>query len=167
MSKATRIVPTGRSMAALVWMIGVFTATVAETDGAPPWVPTIGSQQYFAVSVEDVDAAAVWYETALGLSRKDDTTAENGAWRILNLVNERLHVEIIRDDRDAAVERARGIAKVGFAVPDVRVVAERVGEATGEKPRVLPFPAHGIRLVQLRDPDGNIVQLFSPLEEEK
>jgi hypothetical protein len=39
-----------------------------------------------------------------------------------------------------------------------------VADATGTRPLVLSFESHGIRLLQLEDPDGNTVQLFSPLE---
>jgi predicted enzyme related to lactoylglutathione lyase len=46
----------------------------------------------------------------------------------------------------------------------VRVVAAAVGRATGTAPRVLDFAPQGVRIVQLRDPDGNVIQLFSPLE---
>lgn len=133
-------------------------------DASAPWVQAIESPQYFAVSVEQIDRSVAWYRSVLGLRQVDDTTAENGSWRIVNLVGDNLFVELIRDDRDQAVERARGFAKVGFHVPEVEDVADRVAAATGDRPRVLSFEPHGIRLLQLRDPDGNIVQLSSPLE---
>jgi predicted enzyme related to lactoylglutathione lyase len=52
---------------------------------------------------------------------------------------------------------------VGFGVNDVDAVADRVGADTGTRPKVLAFAPHGIRLLQLQDPDGNIIQLTSPL----
>ena len=55
---------------------------------------------------------------------------------------------------------------MGFGVADVEAVADSVGQATGERPRVVESPRHGIRIVQIRDPDGNRIQLHSPLNEQ-
>ena len=89
------------------------------------------------------------------------------AWRwqkIENLRNEQLFVELIRDDRAQEVDRALGFRKVGFYVPDVEVVANRAERATGERPRVVEFEEFGQRILQIRDPDGNIIQLVTQLE---
>jgi predicted enzyme related to lactoylglutathione lyase len=134
-------------------------------DSSKVWVDTAGAPQYFAVQVKDVDKAAGWYRATFGLREVDRSAAEDRSWRIVNLSNERLFVELICDDRAQEVERARGFAKVGFQVPDVRVVADRVARATGARPRVIEFARHGVRIVQIRDPEGNIIQLSSPLKE--
>ena len=148
----------------LLLPITLLAATSASGSEAP-WVAKIESPQYFAVSVEDVDRAVTWYRSAFDLDVLDDNAHEEGRWRIVNLHNDHLFVEVIYDTRDAAeTERTRGIAKVGFRVPDVRVVADRVEKATGERPRVLDFARHSVRLLQLRDPEDNIIQLTSPLE---
>lgn len=132
-------------------------------DSSDVWVKEIGDPQYFAVLVQDVDKAVEWYCTALGLHELDGSRADDGSWRIVNLTSEHLLVEIIRDDRARDVDRARGFFKVGFRVPDVEAVADRVFRATGERPRVIDFVHHRIRILQLRDPDGNIIQLSSRL----
>lgn len=133
----------------------------------PPevWVSEIRAPQYFAVMVEDVDRAASWYQSAFGLQRLDDTEARDGRSRIVNLSSDQLFVEIIGDDRARDVERARGFFKVGFRVPDVDVVADRVERATGVRPEAIDFARHGVRILQLRDPEGNILQLSSSLSE--
>jgi len=130
---------------------------------AEPWVGGIQAPQFFAVSVEDVDKSVDWYRKAFGLSKLDDERADDDRWRIVNLTNDDLFVEIIRDSRDHARDRPRGFRKVGFRVPDVEVVADRMTEILGERPRVLDFPEHGARIIQLRDPDGNVIQLSSAL----
>jgi len=132
---------------------------------APPRavVPTIDLPQYFAVLVTDADLSAEWYRIAFGLRELDRSAAENGSWQIVNLTNDRLVIEIIRDDRALSTARARGFVKVGFHVPDVEAIADVVGRTTGERPRVLEFARHGVRSIQIRDPDGNIIQLFSRL----
>lgn len=137
----------------------------AAQDSTQVWVDIISAPQYFAVLVEDVDAAVAWYRNVFGLVELDDTQAEDGAWRIVNLSNEQLFVEVIRDDRARAAERVLGFRKVGFHVPDVEVIAERVEQATGERPRIVDDDRFGIRLLQIRDPEGNIIQLSSRLKD--
>ena len=70
---------------------------------------------------------------------------------------------MIRDNRAGAANRPRGFVKVGFRVPDVGAVADRVEAALGERPRVVEFEAHGVRILQLSDPEGNKIQLTSPM----
>jgi len=139
-------------------------ASIALADTGP-WVRKIQSPQYIAISVADVDESAAWYRQVLGLNVLDDMTASDGKWRIQNLTNDDFFLEIIWSSEDEDADDARGIVKFGFRVPDVRVVADRVEAATGERPKLLEFAQHEIRLVQLYDPDGNILQLTSPLEE--
>ena len=123
--------------------------------------PSIGSPQYFAVLVSDANRSAEWYRTAFGLRELDRSSADDGSWQVVNLTNDQLLVEIIRDDRSEQVARPRGFFKVGFHVPDVDVVADAVRRTSGERPRVIDVPGQGLRMVQVRDPDGNIIQLFS------
>ncbi len=136
-------------------------------DSTDVWVREIGAPQYFAVLVEDVDKSVEWYRSVFGLHKLSGSKADDGSWQIENLKNDRLFVEIIRDDRAVDVERPRGFRKVGFEVRDVEAVADRVARATGERPRVLDYDQHGVRILQIRDPDGNIIQLSSPLEQKK
>ena len=128
-----------------------------ETDS--PWVPAPLRPQYFAVWVEDVERSVAWYAEAFGLEEALSSEAEDGAWQIVSLRNESLFVEIVRDARAQPVEFARGFGKVGFFVSDIEATARRVERATGTRPRVLDFEPLGVRLLQLRDPDGNILQI--------
>lgn len=135
------------------------------SEGPPSeWVEEIGSPQYFAVLVEDVDASVAWYRAVFGLEELGGSKADDGSWRIENLGNEQLLVEIVRDSRSQAADRALGFRKVGFWVKDVNEVADRVERATGERPRVVPFEPLRQRIVQLKDPEGNTIQLISRLE---
>lgn len=128
-----------------------------------PWVPAVGAPQYFAISVEDVDRSVAWYRSAFALDQLDDQKAPDGKWRIVNLASDRLFVEVIWDSRDSTVRGARGFAKVGFGVEDVDAIADRIEKATGTRPRVIEAAAQGVRILQLNDPDGNIIQISSPL----
>lgn len=139
-------------------------AVLAKSDArGEPWSPASGKPQYFAVSVADLDASMAWYSTALGLRKLDEQSAADGSWRIVNLVSDDFWVELIHDRRDGTSPPSRGFAKVGWFVPDVRVVAERAGRAAGRPPRVIEVARQNLRILQLRDPDGNVLQLMSPL----
>ena len=134
-----------------------------ESDGQP-WVEAVGSPQYFALYVTDMERSVAWYRQVLGLDALFGTAADDGAWEIQNLGNDRLLVELIRDDRAQSVDRALGFRKVGFAVDDVETLADHIEQATGERPRIVDFEPMAQRILQLRDPDGNTLQLFSTLE---
>ncbi|NNF59009.1 MAG: VOC family protein [Rhodothermaceae bacterium] len=138
-------------------------STATSAQQPEPWVPEIGTRQFFAVLVEDVEQSADWYRRAFGLTEHDRWTADDSTARIINLMNEHLFVELIWRTDAPDVDRSLGIFKVGFWVPDVDAIADRVEAATGERPPALDVPAHTLRLIQLRDPDGNIIQLSEAL----
>lgn len=137
---------------------------VEAQDSSEVWVSDIGAPQYFAVYVEDVVTSAAWYRDVFGLRALGGSEADDGSWRIENLRNGQLFVELIYDDRTRDVDRALGFRKVGFYVSDVDVVADRVERAKGERPRVVEIEEFGQRILQIKDPDGNTIQLMSQLE---
>jgi len=147
----------------LILSVSLFASTDLKAQDSTAWVESIRHPQYFAVLVSDVDESVNWYQTVFGLRGVGGSRADDGSWRIENLNNEFLFVEIIRDDRVTETGDALGFAKVGFSVPDVQAVADRVARTTGEAPRVLDFEEFNQRLIQIRDPDGNIIQLTSVL----
>jgi len=153
--------------AALVLVLSsVVSLESARAQDAPvPWIQEVEST-YIAVDVRDVEVSASWYQQVFGLERIGGSRAEDDRWQIENLRGDNIWVEIIRDNRSVEAERAIGFAKFGFQVPDVKVVADRVFAATGESVRVLDFEEFDIQLLQIRDPDGNIVQLQSPLNQD-
>ncbi|MCP3981786.1 MAG: hypothetical protein GY716_20990 [bacterium] len=134
-----------------------------------PWIEQPEAPAFFAVDVKNMDDAIAWYSRTFGTRLLDDNTAPDGRWRMANLRSAGVQIELILDRRSVAAEdgaRHHGLVKVGVSVADVAAVADRVEAATGERPRVLDFAAHGIRLIQLKDPDGNTIQLHSPLHEQ-
>jgi catechol 2,3-dioxygenase-like lactoylglutathione lyase family enzyme len=63
-------------------------------DSTNAWVHSIGAPQYFAVWVEDVDRAVAWYRAVFGLRELGGSEADDRSWRIENVGNEHLVVEI-------------------------------------------------------------------------
>lgn len=129
------------------------------------WVQKILSPQYFAVDVQNMEASVKWYKEALGLEILEGASskADDGRWEIVNLVNTQLFVELIRDNRSQVVERATGFAKVGFQVKDVKDVANRIFEISGNRPKIINWKKFNMSILQLNDPDGNIIQLTSKI----
>lgn len=140
-------------------VFGLFRADADEP--AEAWVETVQAPQYFALYVEDVDRSVAWYRRAFGVEPLGGSAADDGSWRIENVGNEKLLIEIIRDSRAQRVDRAMGFRKVGFYVPNLEGVADRIERATGERPRIVELEALDQRILQLRDPDGNVIQLLS------
>jgi len=149
-------------VAILLMLLGV--GGVAADEPAEVWVESIRGPQYFALYVEDVDRSVDWYRSVFGLRRVSGSVADDDSWRIENLGNDQLLVEIIRDSRAKSVERALGFRKVGFHVADVEKVADRIERASGERPPIVDFGELRQRILQIRDPDGNTIQLMSPLD---
>jgi predicted enzyme related to lactoylglutathione lyase len=133
-------------------------------DSGDAWVDSVGTPLYFAIRVGDVDRSVAWYQSCFGLRKLGGSEAEDGSWRIENLGNDRLLVEIIRDRRSEESRRPLGLAKVGFFVPDVEEVADRIEETTGVRPEIVDFELLGQRILQVKDPEGTTLQLFSPLD---
>jgi len=142
-----------------------FVSNLNAQDSTSAWVKQFETPQYFAVLVSDVDVSVDWYLKVFGLVSVGGSADENGEWRIENLRNDYLHVEIIQDDRASKSKRPLGFFKVGFSVPNVVRVADRVEAASGERPRVIDIEQFDQRLIQIRDPDGNTIQLSSSLND--
>lgn len=142
-------------------------SAVAQNAITKPWVPAPQAPQYFAVGVEEMERSVAWYKTVFGLKQLNDMKDPKGVWRIVNLASDSLFVELIWDSRRNGEPGGRGFFKVGFSVPDVVEIAERAVAASGEKLKIIDDERHKIRIVQLRDPDGNILQFASPLNKPK
>lgn len=156
---------TGKNRLPQVLAILILAAVVptASAQEAQPWVDTAASPQYFAVRVDSLDRAVEWYSNVFGLEVASSAAADDGRWQITNLTNRFLQVELIRLAGSVRAERPLGLAKVGFNVEDVFAVAARVESATGVRPNVVEFQDLNQRILQLRDPEGNVIQLMSPL----
>ncbi|MBO6575615.1 MAG: DUF4440 domain-containing protein [Rhodothermales bacterium] len=129
------------------------------------WIERPTGPAYFAVLGSDLDALEAWYLEAFGGYR--ESAASGDGFEIRNLISPGARIELIMDQRMAdAGERARGFFKLGVSTGDLDGMADRVEASTGERPRVLSIGS--ARFLQLRDPEGNRVQIFesSPRRDE-
>lgn len=122
----------------------------------------IGS--YYAVVVRDIGVATAWYESTLGL-RAVSRLSEAGRYDIVNLRGPGLFVELL--ELVDATPRPEGIVhgpfKVGMLVEDLDRYIDRL-PASMPRPEVVEDTANGLRLVQLHDPDGNVVQVMQVID---
>ncbi len=88
-----------RGMCAIAALVVIGTGCLAAQEPSDVWVDAIGSPQYFALYVKDVDESVSWYGAVFGLKKLGGSAADDGSWRIENIGNEQLVVEIIRDNR--------------------------------------------------------------------
>lgn len=121
---------------------------------------------YYAVIVTDIETASAWYENTLGLE-ETSRLADEGRYVIVNLGRPGLAVELLQ--LEAADTRPEGYVtgpfKIGMLVADLDALMASLPAGT-EPPRVIEDEKNGLLLVQIRDPDGNIVQVMQRLDEE-
>jgi catechol 2,3-dioxygenase-like lactoylglutathione lyase family enzyme len=130
------------------------TAVYAEPEGS-----------FFAVIVSDIDKSVKWYESTFGLS-PGERLSESGRYEIVNLRKPGLYVELLQ--LTAAAERpeyVKGLFKVGILTSDLTDFVALLPESI-PKPEILTDTTNGLLLMQLRDPDGNIIQIMELLMDE-
>jgi hypothetical protein len=118
------------------------------------------SGTFFAVIVDDVDVSAVWYSSVLDLHVANRMT-EPGSYDIVILENDSLVVELL--ELDSAVDRPEGRVmgpfKSGFFVDDLAGFVAGLPDDL-PPPEILDDDTNGLLLIQLRDPDDNIIQVM-------
>ncbi len=147
-------------------------APVLAADTAPA-VPTL---QHFMIglSVADLDAMTAWYGSMLGFKVTKDVPIGEGGGKVRFIENGNARIELIfQPDGQAGPVRAvppahatvRGPAQITMEVPDLdaarAALAARGVEIALD---ITPLPPLGIRILFLRDPEGNLVELVQRLE---
>lgn len=115
---------------------------------------------YFAVVVSDINVSVDWYKSVLQL---DEVTRfhEAGRYEIVNLKQDGLFVELLQLDgaNDRPEGRIEGPFKVGMLVSDLSAfIASLPGVVS--PPDIVSDDRNGLLLIQLRDPDDNIIQVM-------
>ncbi|MDX1556011.1 MAG: VOC family protein, partial [Xanthomonadales bacterium] len=100
--------------------------------------------------------------STLGLEEVSRLTDENGRYDIINLSRDGLFVELVqlRDAQARPEGRLEGPFKVGFLVADLDAFLAAL-PADRERPEVVEDQRNGLKMVQLRDPDGTVVQVMA------
>ena len=118
---------------------------------------------YFAVIVSDIDVSQEWYESVLNLQVGTRFT-EEGRYDVVNLYGPGLFVELL--ELSAAEARpdgfVKGAFKVGMLVDDIDAFVRGLS-GTIDQPEILHDENNKLVMLQLRDPDDQIVQVMQIL----
>jgi catechol 2,3-dioxygenase-like lactoylglutathione lyase family enzyme len=154
------------------WFIGLasLAALAFAHAGDSPIDPA--GRQFFALSVPNAQSTSDWYRRAFGVQLLHEIKPADGSAHILIVGTDELLIEIMQSraakSPGAEVIENRhlthGIAKIGLYVQDLDGAVEHLRGmnakfATG----IIENQKLDMRFVLVKDPDGNIVQLFSRL----
>lgn len=151
----------------LVGLIACVTISFASADESPV---TPSGRQFFALSVPNARASADWYTRAFGVKLLLEIEPADGAAHILILGTDALLIEIMQlraaKSPGAAVIESRhlthGIVKVGLYVQDLDAAVAHLRKMNTQfDTDIIEDAKLDMRFVLVRDPDGNLVQLFS------
>ena len=130
----------------------------------PPQEPEyeIVGFSFAAIQTTNVDDAADWYRSTLGLAEVKRSEADDGAYSIRILARGGLTIELLRvRGTEAPPERHLGLFKAGFYVDDVEAAYESMrARAVEMDARVFVDEPLQVRSFVFRDPDGNRLQVF-------
>lgn len=126
---------------------------------------------FSALIVKDIDVSLAWYTDMLGYTILDQKDVKEMNFRQANLKRGSSAIELIElgkaIDPAAVIEgysektKIQGIFKIGFTVSDFDDWISHLETSNAEfHGSVVSDPVSGKRMVIIKDPDGNRVQLF-------
>ncbi len=146
--------------------------TLAAPALAQPAVPAV---QHFMVgiSVADLDKMTAWYGEMLGFkATKDAPMGDGGAKvRFIESGNARIELIYLPDSQPGPIKAmppahaaTRGFAQLTMEVPDLDAAkAALVAKGVEIGLDITSIPPLGIRILFMRDPEGNLVELVQRL----
>lgn len=133
---------------------------------------TIASPAFVALSVKDLDREIAWFNSMFGTTTQRVADIPGGRGRVALLSNGPLLVELISLngsitplEKGNSSPRAMvlGPVKTGIFVSnaaDARAALESAGaELYGD---LFEDPTFGVLAFQVKDPEGNVIQIFQP-----
>ncbi|MEM7370032.1 MAG: VOC family protein [Bacteroidota bacterium] len=127
---------------------------------------------YFsAIIVADMDTSLAWYTDVLGYEMVNQHTNQEVGFRIVNLKRADTLLELIEWQSAHAPKevipnfgpktRLHGLFKIGFQVAEFEQWLEHLnGFVADIQEQVVHDPISGNRMLIIKDPDGNRIQLF-------
>jgi len=137
--------------------------------------PAVPSVQHFMIglSVADIDAMTAWYGTMLGFKVTKEAPMPEGGGKVRFIENGNARIELIyQPGAKAAPARGTppahagilGPVQITLEVPDLDAArAALAARGVTIDLDITPLPPLGIRILFLRDPEGNLVELVQRL----
>lgn len=121
---------------------------------------------FLAIIVSDMDSSIAWYQQKLGFEVVNQTANEIRGIRQANLKTTSTNLELIEiknaiNPSDSIKSPLIGLFKFGFTTPKfdwwIKHLEQQSAHFHG---RVVADPQSGKRMVIVKDPDGNRIQIF-------
>ena len=144
-------------------VIGLMTQTgVAAAQSALDSDVAFRDPTFFAVRVDDAEAASAWYREVLDLELVSRLEAEDGSYNIHILSGGELVVELIEQPGTEAVPgRHLGHFKAGVYATDAGAVHQSLlARAVDADAEMFTDPQLGVSSFVFRDLEGNRIQVF-------
>ncbi len=140
---------------------------------AQPAVPSV-SHFMLGISVADMDKMTAWYGEMLGFKVTKEVAMGTGGGKVRFLENGNERIELVYSpDSKPGTEHAlpgspgqtRGFVQLAMEVPDLDAAkAALVAKGVQIGLNITPIPPLGIRIMALRDPEGNPIELLQKLK---
>ncbi|MFB6172046.1 MAG: VOC family protein [Haloarculaceae archaeon] len=115
------------------------------------------------LNVADADATADWYVEELGFERSWEFTTEDGATRNVYVAADNgTELQLSETEGETTFEDGTLFDHVAVSVADVDATFESM-DHFGVVTEPGDQPAAGARTAFVKDPDGHVVELISPL----
>ncbi|MEP2773931.1 MAG: VOC family protein [Fulvivirga sp.] len=124
------------------------------------------SPTFLAIIVSDMDSSIAWYQQKLGFEVVNQTANEARGFKQANLKTASTKLELIEiknavNPSDSIKSPLIGLFKFGFTTQKFDWWIEHLEQQAAHfHGRVVPDPHSGKRLVLVKDPDGNRIQIF-------
>ena len=125
---------------------------------------------FFAIVVKDIEQSIDWYNNNLGFELADKTESKESGFVIANMTSSNTQLELIELKGSMSLSEAsklsgasklEGLFKIGFKTSFfddfVQLLKKNNVNFHGD---VVNDPNSGLRMVIIKDPDGNRIQLF-------
>ncbi|WP_420319063.1 VOC family protein [Ekhidna sp.] len=124
---------------------------------------------YFsAIIVEDLESSVSWYSDNLGFKLINETDLyQDRGFKQANLSNSTTSLELIQlknainpNELIEPKQRLRGFFKIGYFVSDFDSLVKSLQQSEVEFHGSVVKDANGKKMLIIKDPDGNKIQLF-------
>lgn len=151
------------SVTLILFLVGVIPIGFSQNNGLPPLQACCGS-----IIVNDLEKSVLWYTETLGFAMGAEFSDDERGIRIINLKQGKTRLELIEtvssihpDSLETNSPLLQGHFKFGLRMNGFNSWMDHLKNYDPDiESRIVTDPATEKRMVVIRDPDGNRIQLF-------
>ena len=127
------------------------------------------ASSFHAIIVKDIDLSIDWYSKALSYSLVDSTHTRSRGLKQANLANQTGRLELIEmesinnsiDSCESNLNLEPGFFKIGYTTKNLDSLLQRLDRSgVAVKGNIVTDPISLERMIVIKDPDGNRIQIF-------